>query len=427
MRYQANTGESVAISANSFRDAAATHALAWKESTQALPDGARAEGLYREAGEPLALCLPNQFAEYNLLTDARPAGIAAFAAAGIPWRHGVGGRPGNHLLSSQIQCVNALAPMIDEPEALQATFGAVLDIEKVLPFGDPTNPAAHVSFEWVGLADHLNEHPGGAGIRGANNTSADAAIRYRTSAGTTEIALVEWKYVERYDGSPLSGGTASNDTRRGRYRSLFEDPDSPLRVDHLPLEDFFVEPLYQLLRLQLLAWRMEAAHELGADRVRLVYAAPSGNERLWRSLHRRPYADLGEDLRIIWRSLLRRPDRFVLFDTAELVAEGAATSGEFKARYGHLAPVAPPTLDQRAELEHRVRSAVGWAVTVFQRVGGDGGVLEQVLESPSLDGCSTDLLEELAARAEEAAELARRLRAEEVFEVLDRFTRPPAE
>lgn len=427
MRDQANTGESVAISANQFRDTAASCALAWKESTDALPDGARAEGLYREAGEPLALCLPNEFAEYNLLPDARPAGIAAFTAAGIPWHHGVGGRPGNHLLSSQIQCVNALAPMIDEPEALQATFDGVLDIEAVLPFGDPANPAAHVAFEWVGLDDHLNEHPGGAGTRGANNTSADAAIRYRTSVGTTEIALIEWKYVERYDGSPLSGGAASNDTRRGRYQSLFEDPDSPVRVDHLTLEGFFVEPLYQLLRLQLLAWRMEAAQELGADRVRLVYAAPSGNERLWRSLHRPPYSALGDDLRIIWPRLLRRPDRFVVFDTAVLVAEGAVTSSEFKARYGHLAPVAPPISDPRADLEHRVRTAVSWAVTVFMRVGGDGGVLEQVLEAPSLDGCSSDLLEELAARAEEAAELARRLRAEEVFEVLDRLSRPSAE
>jgi hypothetical protein len=416
-----------AMTSNQFREVAAECALAWKHATGALPDGARSEGLYREMGEPLALCLPNQFAEYNLLPDARTAGIAAFAGAGIPWHHGVGGRPGNHLLSSQIQCVNALAPMIERPEALRATFGAVLDIEAVLPFGDPTNPDAHVAFEWVGLADHLNEHPGGAGTRGANNTSADAAIRYRTPAGLTEVALIEWKYVEQYHGGPLSGGAASNETRRERYQPLFEDPDSPVRVDRLRLDDFFVEPLYQLLRLQLLAWRMEAAKELGADRVRLLYAAPSGNERLWRSLHRPPYVGLGDDLPTLWATLLRRPDRFVLFDTAALVAADAVTSSEFKARYGHLVSNAAPANDTRADLEQRARSAVGWAVTVFRRVGGEGGVLEQVLDSPSLDRCPTDLLEELTARAEEAAELARRLRAEEVARVLDRLSPPSAE
>lgn len=407
----------------SFRDEAEVCALAWKASTAALPEGAREEGLYRERGEPLALCLPSAYANQNLLAEARDPGLAAFAAAGIPWHHGGPSQAGNHLLSSQIQCVNALAPMIDDPGAVRATFSDVLDIAEVLPFGDPTSPSAHVAFEWVGLSDHLNEHPGGAGTRGANNTSADAAIRYRASDGGIEIALIEWKYVERYSGQPLSGGDNSNEVRRQRYQLLFEDPASPVRVDRFGLDEFFVEPVYQLLRLQLLAWRMEATHELEADRVRLVYAAPSRNAELWGSLRRPTHLAVAAHLGDLWPRLLRRPDRFVLYDTARLLAPGAVTSEEFKVRYGHLAVSAayeaPVSVRASREVaEGRARSAVGTARDVCLRVAGEGGVFEQVLEIDSLDHVPVARLEELAARAEEVAELVRRLRADQIGKIL---------
>lgn len=324
--------------------------------------------------------------------------------------------------------------MIDDPDAVRAAFGDVLDIAEVLPFGDPTNPSAHVAFEWVGLSDHLNEHPDGAGTRGANNTSADAAIRYRAPDGGTEIALIEWKYVERYSGQPLSGGDKSNEVRRQRYQALFEHLDSPVRVDYFGLDEFFFEPVYQLLRLQLLAWHMEATHELGADRVRLVYAAPSRNAELWGSVRRPAHLAVATHLGELWPRLLRRPDRFVLYDTARLVEPGAVTSEEFKARYAHLAV---SEADQalvsarsiREVAEGRARGAVGTARDVCLRVAGEGGVFEQFLEMDSLDQVPVEWLEELAARAEEVAELVRRLRADEIGAVLNGVpsAEPPAE
>ena len=42
-------------------------------------------------------------------------------------------------------------------------------------------------------------------------------------------------------------------------------------------------------------------------------------------------------LGVLWQRMQRRPDRFVIFDTAALVAPDAPTSVEFKARYGHMA------------------------------------------------------------------------------------------
>lgn len=409
-------------SAGTFRSLAEACALAWKASSATLPDAAREEGLYRETGGPLAICLPAGYANYNLLPDARQAGLEAFEAAGIPWHHGTANSSGNHLLSSQVQCVNALAPMIAAPDAVQAAFGDMLDIAEVLPFGDPTSPDACVAFEWVGLSDYLNEHPNGPGTRGANNTSADAAIRYRTTGGATEIALIEWKYTETYSGQELSGGDKSKAVRIGRYKALFEDPDSPIRVDLLDLDDFLVEPVYQLLRLQLLAWRMENARELGADRVRLVYAAPSANTELWSSVHRPAHLALASDLGALWSQVLRRPDRFVLLDTARLVSPEAPTSDEFRVRYGHLvvghAPTPQPSTAGRDEIEHRVRTAVEWARTVFLRLADSGGVLDQVLALESFDGVPLPLLEGLASRAEEVSRLAQSLRGDEIFDVL---------
>lgn len=96
------------------------------------------------------------------------------------------------------------------PDDLARVLGTVLDVAEVLPFDASTSSlfdrTDHVVFEWVGLENHLNEWQGKSGTLGANNTSADAAVRYRTSSGDIEIALIEWKYTEQYLGHELSGG-----------------------------------------------------------------------------------------------------------------------------------------------------------------------------------------------------------------------------
>jgi hypothetical protein len=172
-------------------------------------------------------------------------------------------------------------------------------------------------------------------------TSADAALRYRTPTGSIEVALIEWKYTERYPDGHLSGGAAQLETRLGRYQHLVEATDGPIDTDVVAIGDLFGEPVYQLLRQALLADRIEASQELDADRVRVVLAAPAANASLWASLGTEPFAHLvqehGGGLAGTWKSLLRRPDRFAVLDTATLVADGSPCSAEFKTRYGHLA------------------------------------------------------------------------------------------
>ena len=92
-------------------------AVAWKARTSVLPDGAKTPAPYVDKdgqadGRPLDVCLPPTHASWNLLPDVRNSVLALFADLEIPWHAGVAGGPSNHLLSSQVQCANALAGMV---------------------------------------------------------------------------------------------------------------------------------------------------------------------------------------------------------------------------------------------------------------------------------------------------------------------------
>ena len=416
-----------------FTDQARSAEIAWKQTSPLLPADARAPGMYR--GLEREFCLPPDYARLNLLPGAEGA-LDTFVRAGIPWHDGVAGGPSNHLCSSQVQCVNALAPFALWPEALRDVFGSVLDIATVLPLRDPVALGHYVGFEWIGYDDPLGEWNGLAGTRGAHNTSADAAMRYVTSQGVEELALIEWKYTEQYQGSAgLSGSKTSQATRDLRYKHLFDDSTGPLRHDLVPYADLFVEPVYQLMRLQLLAWQFEKAG--AAERVRVVLCAPAANTEYWASLNRPTHRQPGnhdssdsvtvDDVGTLWRMMQRRPDRFILFDTAELVRSDSPTSDDFKARYDHLAnppdASAPnPYRSQQSrhrELVDELRSAVDRTRMILQRVAGDGGVLEQISEAEELlrEAAPADVAE-LTARLNEVGELARRLRADSVPPIL---------
>ncbi|MGQ0823774.1 MAG: PGN_0703 family putative restriction endonuclease [Actinomycetota bacterium] len=340
-----------------FVHEARTTAVKWKEAAS-LPVGAKASAPYgRRPDRAYPFCLPVEHAYCNLLDEARGA-LESFRVDGIAWHDGVDGGPSNHLLDSQVQCVNALAPFVRSGSALRALFGSVLDIAEVLPFRADEPVGDLVAFEWIGAVDYLGERSTGKGRRGANTTSADAALRYRTTSGSVEVALVEWKYTERYQGHELSGGEESMRVRHERYRAFYVDPAGPVRDSVLPYEDLFVEPFYQLFRLTVLADQMERAHEQGAERVRLLYVAPGRNADLWTSLNRASHHDLAIQLvddsdprpvETIWSAICTRPDRFVYLDSATFVTAGAPTSDEFCSRYGHLAGDEPA---------HRTRQVV---------------------------------------------------------------------
>jgi hypothetical protein len=239
------------------------------------------------------------------------------------------GGPSNHLLDSQVQCVNALWPMTHDPRLVKRAFGDALPIAEVLPVEDDL----FLTFEFIGTADVLGEAPRVARSRGSMSTSADAAFRYRTPDGGIELALVEWKYTEDYRERELSPDRRG--VREQRYAGLWADPQSPLRHGVIPYEDLFVEPFYQLMRQQLMAWRLTESAELGAARVRVVHVAPGDNDGFAASLNRDSHRAAGDDVLTVWRSMLKDPTTFVSIDAGRFAdREFGLTTDDYCERYG---------------------------------------------------------------------------------------------
>jgi hypothetical protein len=197
----------------------------------------------------------------------------------------------------------------------------------------PVKPGRWLTFEFIGEVDHFNEGSRtGRRVRGANCTSVDAAFRYRSPAGNVELALVEWKYTEEYEGNELSADKRG--VREPRYVTAWSHPDVPIRTELIPYPDIFVEPFYQLVRQQLLAAELERRHELDADKVRVVHIAPAGNEAYQASLNRASHRELGSTVYDVWGQLLRQPDRCLAMDS-RVFCDPSITSTEYVARYDH--------------------------------------------------------------------------------------------
>ncbi|HYF24000.1 MAG TPA: hypothetical protein VD929_11445 [Caulobacteraceae bacterium] len=224
-----------------------------------------------------------------------------------------------HLLSSQVCCVNFLAPFANDPVALAALVRPLFPSSSaVRPLPIPGEDG-YVAFEWSPKTDLLNETDGKPPPRGAHATSTDAALHLEVD-GRRELVLIEWKYTEKYARAPLSGGETARVTREQRYGNLAFAPGGPIRSDlGLKLTDFFAEPAYQLLRQQMLAYRVERVgdEERRFDRAWVLHVSPRGNTALRKPTAAR-LAEMGDDLLALWPTLLERPDRFRSVATEEL-------------------------------------------------------------------------------------------------------------
>src|SRR3954451_3829240 len=305
-------------------------AAAWKKRTALLWAPARRPAPWiNQDGKPVgnyAHCLPPEHAADNLLPGAHEA-IALFTELGIPWHCGIDDGPGHNLLSSQVQCVNALMAMVHEPERIIRAFGHVVDVAEVMQI----EPGRYLTFEYIGPSDYFNEGAGKPRIRGTRCTSVDAAFRYRTGTGATELALVEWKYTEKYD-SVRKPNPGYDKTRIRRYGADYHDTDGPLRSELIDLEFMLDEPFYQLMRQQLLAHRLVRDHAEGADVVRILHVLPPRNLAYQASLVRAEHRALGDTVDQVWSRLLRSPDRFVHVDP-EVFLDEEVTNQEYVDRY----------------------------------------------------------------------------------------------
>jgi len=220
----------------------------------------------------------------------------------------------NHALSSQVCCVNFLAPLMRQPDVLSHILASALGIAppEMCPVGADAEGDIFVDFEWTGAQDYLGEWPvGQRAARGANATSADAVLKYVTPTGPCTV-LIEWKYTEAY-GAPIPDSQnpeGGNRTRTRRYQDIAFAPAGPIRGDlGLTVAEFFWEPFYQMLRQQMLAWQMQRARENGAARVIVLHLSPAGN----RALHKVTAPALqrfGTDAFQVFSHLLTDPTSF---------------------------------------------------------------------------------------------------------------------
>jgi hypothetical protein len=317
-------------------------AAAWKKSTDTLPAEAKVPAPYvGKDGVPgprlYDFCIPAEYAALSLLPEVREPAIALFAELGIPWHAGTPAGPSNHLLSSQVQCVNALGQMVQEPARLKLAFGELLGIDEVLEI----EPGRFLTFEYIGPKDYLHEAKNGVRIRGAHCTSVDAAFLHRGVDGVVELVLVEWKYTESYR---LRAPDPKKDAERlSRYADLLMDPRGPVRSDLLSFEHLVDEPFYQLMRQQLLAHELEKDGAEGASRVRLLHVLPGGNLAYQQSLARPEHRALGSTVSEVWKKLLRHGDRFISVDSS-IFLDPEITSREYVLRH------APDVVHDESEL-----------------------------------------------------------------------------
>lgn len=266
----------------------------------------------RERGRPLPWCLPRDHAAHNLLRGVRGPAVALFHELGIPWHCGVDGGPGNNLLSSQVQCVNALMPAVGDASVPARVFASAIDVGEVVEI----EAGRFLTFEYIGPTDYFGESPGRPRVRGARCTSVDAAFQHIAPDGVLELVLVEWKYTESYATAPLRD-PVRDAIRRRRYEVDLLDPDGPINSSVVSVDDLLVEPVYQLVRQQLLAWRLERDPAVPAQRVRVLHARPAENFAYQASVPEH-LAHLGSTVDEVWGRLLQADDRFTSMDSAAL-------------------------------------------------------------------------------------------------------------
>jgi hypothetical protein len=287
----------------------------FKQSSGFFSAPARQDGFFK--GKPRPFCLPLEYSSENLYAGVREPAIRYFAEHGIQWHTAK-----NHLCSSQICAVNFLFPFAHNPDALVELLRPLYpEAKKCLPI---ETTGEYVAFEWIGAENYLREHlRGKTRTRGANCTSADAAVFFEHENGMKHIVLIEWKYTEWYGSEPYAISQNGTD-RTAIYRHLFEDDGFVVQRDRLPsFESLFYEPFYQFFRQQSLAHKMECARELGADRVSLLHIAPAHNLD-FRKVTSPALNSMGDNAVDVWKTILAQPDRFTSVATESLFRSSLA-------------------------------------------------------------------------------------------------------
>ena len=255
----------------------------WKLSSKYLTKEAKKPGLYRSRLYPWAL--PVSCADQNLHQWIRDEAIEYFRRNHITWHTSAGvDLPTNHLVSSQVMCVNCMFPFFRDPEGLKEFLAPVFtDIDRILPIESKNQ---FIAFEFIGSENYLNEEPklGTVRHRGVGNTSIDFAVLLQMSTRRKRLLLGEWKSTESYPRMNIRYRSDTTD-RLPTYLPFLEANDCPIDTSKLnSLDALFFEPLYQMTRHTLMAHEIKKHHsqidevivlEMRSERNRAILRNPS--------------------------------------------------------------------------------------------------------------------------------------------------------
>lgn len=276
-------------------------------------DGVAGGGRFR--GKPRSFVL--EIAEVNLFTPIRGKVLNYFKDNRINWWRG--NKPSGHTLSSQIACLNHLAPIMNDAAAVMAIINGIRnEFTEVLPINCDKDPA-YITFEVVSREDHLNEK---YSSRGANCTSVDALVMAKHKSGKIYLIPIEWKYTEFYptfDKSKEGKMKSKGLERQRRYNQLIDDSTQLVSLVKYEESIYYQDPFYQLMR-QTLWVEQVIKHSptecLQADDYWHIHVIPTGNDRLLN--HK--YKVSGKGMEDTWRSMLKDQSKYSIVDPATLLA-----------------------------------------------------------------------------------------------------------
>lgn len=313
------------------------------------PDDVTGGGWYN--GRSRSFCLARGKEDYNLYQGIRNKVKEYFRTEKITFWGGQDRVP-NHVLSSQVACLNHLfAVREDKSMALEIAKSITgrTDIVEMLRLECDMNPQ-YISFEVVSATDHLNEK---CSSRGKYCTSIDAAILALLNDDTKLFIMIEWKYTESYGSDDKSVESDPNKpmqpeargiSRLKRYSDLITksrflkscsdcDKENELYLDDsiLPYRNsiYFQEPYYQLMRQTLWAEQMinnNSLEKIKADSFVHIHVVPSQNKEL---LNNSFSGKKGEDgMKKSWENQLLDKSVYRLVDP-QLIVESIANDGKY--------------------------------------------------------------------------------------------------
>jgi len=230
------------------------------------------------------------------------------------WKYGNNSdrNPTNHLVSSQIQCLNHLFALRKDKESM-LKLAQLFDpeIDDVLPtIGD--KDSGYIAFEFIyENAKLLNEDDYGS-KRGEYCTSIDAFIIAKHK-GEKVLLPIEWKYTESYfecTNKALEPGKGK--TRQIRYNQLIKKSAQLKSVDDLAPSCYYYEPFYELMRQSLLAEQMVNSG-VASDFLHIL-VVPSENK----DLLDKSYTFTKDNLQTTWRNCLSDQSKFKIIDSKQI-------------------------------------------------------------------------------------------------------------